>query len=390
VRVQVRRIKEGLVELELPEDPRLDRVKGPQRAGAQMVFYNPAAKVSRDLTIVVMRALPPPEGGWRVLDGLTGSGVRGLRVAAEVDGVSEVVLNDGEPAATALAQAQVDRLGVKAARVTNRSLDETLADRQLRFDLIDIDPYGSPVRFLGGASARAATDGIIAATATDVAALCGVYPGACVRRYGAAPLHNEWMKETGARILLGAAARKAGAGERSIEPIATMVAEHYIRIMYRVVKGKRVGDRAQEQLGFVKVPSDETRAPKAVSFLRLMKDPEALAGAGPMAGPLWIGPLHDDRVLSKVEVPAWMGKSTSLNKFLKLAVEESALPPWHFDLDIAASKLGGSPPPTRRAVDALKEAGFAASATHFSSKGVKTTASRAELGEVLRGLVPRR
>ena len=387
--MQVRRVQEGLVELELPEDPRLDRVKGPQRAGAQMVFYNPAAKMSRDLTVVVMRAMPAPEGGWRVLDGLTGSGVRGLRVAAEVEHVREVVLNDGEAAATALAQAQVDRLGVKNARVMNRSLDEALADRELRFDLIDIDPYGSPVRFLGGASSRAATDGIIAATATDVAALCGVYAGACIRRYGAAPLHNEWMKETGARILLGAAARKAGAGERFIEPVATMVAEHYIRIMYRVVKGKRVGDRAQEHLGFVKVPADPSRAPQAVPFQRLLKDPEALAGTGPVAGPLWIGPLHDAAVIGRVEVPPWMGKSTALHKFLKFAVEESAMPPWHFDLDIAASKLGGSPPPTRRAVDALKEAGFAASATHFSSKGVKTNASRAELGQVLRGLVAR-
>src|SRR6266699_2839711 len=103
-----RRVTEGLVELELPEDPRLDLERGPQRAGGSMVFYNPAAKASRDLTVVVLRALPPPAEGWRVLDGLCGSGVRGLRVAREVDAVAEVVLNDGDARAAALAGAQIE------------------------------------------------------------------------------------------------------------------------------------------------------------------------------------------------------------------------------------------------------------------------------------------
>jgi tRNA (guanine26-N2/guanine27-N2)-dimethyltransferase len=385
--VQVRRIKEGLVELELPEDPRLDRVKGPQRAGASMVFYNPAARLSRDLTVVLLRALAPPPGGWRVLDGLTGSGVRGLRVALEVDRVSEVVLNDGEAQAAALAKKQAARLGVDFARVTNRSLDEALADRSGRFDLIDIDPYGSPVRFFLGAALRTARGGIVAATATDVAALCGVYPRACIRRYGAAPLHNEWMKETAARILLGAAARKAGAAERAIEPLATLCAEHFIRVAFRVTKGKRSGDRAAESLGFVKV--GEGGAPRAVPFERLVEDPEALAGAGPVAGPMWLGPLHDRELLLRVELPPWLAKGRALTRFLTEAAAEARLPPWHFDLDRAASRLGGSPPSTAAAVEALQRAGFSASATHFSSKAVKTDASPAELAEVLRGFVPR-
>lgn len=385
--MKVRRIKEGLVELELPEDPRLDRVKGPQRAGASMVFYNPAARSSRDLTVAVLRALPAPSGGWRALDGLCGSGIRGLRVALEVEHVQEVVLNDGEPAAAAMAQAQATRLRVSAARVTNRSLDEALADRTARYDLIDIDPYGSPVRFLTGAALRAEKGAVIAATATDVAALCGVYPGACVRRYGAAPLHNEWMKETAARILLGAAARKAGSAERVLEPLATLCTEHYIRIMYRVGRGKRAGDRAAENLGFLKVK--EGAAPKAVPFRALVDDAEALSGPGAVAGPLWLGPLHNAEVLAHVDLPPWIADNGPFARFVKVAREEAAMPPWHFDLDNVASALKGSPPPTQGAVDALKDAGFVASLTHFSPKAVKTNASPAELTRVLRGIIAR-
>jgi tRNA (guanine26-N2/guanine27-N2)-dimethyltransferase len=388
--VQLRRVKEGLVELELPEDARLDREKGPQRAGAKMVFYNPAARLTRDLTVAVMRALPVPEGGWRVLDGLCGSGVRGLRIALEVERVSEVVLNDGDPEAAALALRQAERLRVAGVRATARSLDEALADRASRFDFIDIDPYGSPARFFTGAATRTSTGGVVAATATDVAALCGVYPDACVRRYGAAPLHNEWMKETAARILLGAAARKAGAAERAIEPLATLAAEHFIRVIFRVLKGKAAGDRAAGHLGFLKVDPAGKAAPRAVPFAPLMKDPEALAGFGPVAGPLWIGPLHDPALLARVDLPPWLEGSGALARFLREAPGEALLPPWHFDLDRAASALHGSPPPTLRAVEALQEAGFQAAPTHFSPKAVKTTASPAQLGEVLRGLVPKR
>src|SRR5882672_7253900 len=151
----MRTIREGLVELELPDDPRLDRAKGPQSKG-RMVFYNPAARPSRDLTVALLRAAPAPARGWRVLDGLCGSGVRGLRVALEVERVNEVVLNDGDPESAALAAAQVARLGIGNVRVTHRALEEALSDSSTRFDFIDLDPYGSPVRFLTSAAVRCA------------------------------------------------------------------------------------------------------------------------------------------------------------------------------------------------------------------------------------------
>lgn len=385
----VRRVSEGLVELELPEDPRLDLQKGPQRAGSQMVFYNPAAKTSRDLTIAVLRALEPPKNGWRILDGLCGSGVRGLRLAREVEHVVEVVLNDGDEGAAALARAQAQRLGAGAVKVTCRSLEEALADSSARFDLIDIDPYGSPARFLTAAAGRASRPGYIAVTATDVAALCGVFPGACLRRYGAAPLRNEWMKETAARILLGAAARKAGAVDRALEPVATLSTDHYIRLIYRVSKGKQAADVSAQSLGFLKVDATGRKAPQKVPLARLHEGEEVLALQGPLAGPMWLGALHDSEVLARVKLPEWLADNRGLAHFLKVAPGESALPPFHYSLDEAARRLRGSPPTTVAALEALKGQGFEGVPTHFDRKAVKTDASPAELLDALRPLVGR-
>lgn len=386
----MRSIREGLVELELPDDPRLDRTKGPQRKG-RMVFYNPAARPSRDLTVALLRATQAPARGWRVLDGLCGSGVRGLRVALEVEHVGEVVLNDGDPDSAKLAAGQVERLGLGNVRVTHRALEEALADSSTRFDFIDLDPYGSPVRFLTSAAVRCAKPGIVAATATDVAALCGVFPGACVRRYAAAPLRNEWMKETAARILLGAAARMAGAVDRAIEPLATMCTEHYIRTVYRVVKGRQAADRTAAKVGFVQADPAGQESPAVVSLASLREKGAQFRPGWPTAGPLWCGDLHDGDLLGRLVVPDWFDRRGGvLARFLSAAREEAGLPPYFYGLDEAARKLRGSPPPTARAVEALKERGFAAGRTHFHPKGVKTTASPAEFREVLAGLRPSR
>jgi tRNA (guanine26-N2/guanine27-N2)-dimethyltransferase len=381
--VAVRVVREGLVDLELPDDPRLDLAKGPQRAGA-MVFYNPAARPSRDLTVALLRALEPPSTGWRVLDGLCGSGVRGLRVAREVDRVVDLVLNDGDPAAAALAQAQVKRLGLGQVRVTHRALEAVLADSTQRFDFIDLDPYGSPVRFLMSAAARCSRQGIVAATATDLAALCGVFAGACLRRYGAVPLRNEWMKETAARILVGAAARLAGCVDRGIQPVATMCTEHYLRVVYRVVKGRQAADRTASQVGFLQPDPAGKESPAVVSTADLMARRKTLSGERPVAGPLWIGDLQDAALLARVEPPDWIDqRGGTLRRFLASAREEAGLPPFFFSLDEAARRARGSPPTTLRAVEALRAHGFAAGPTHFHPKGVKTTASPAELDEVL-------
>lgn len=376
-----RTVKEGLVELALPDDARLSHARGPQRAGGEMVFYNPAARDSRDFTVVLLAALDAPPGGWHVLDGLAGSGVRGLRVAMEVGGVASVVLNDGDGRACALAAEQVERNRAASVSVSNRSLDAVLADGEPRLDFIDIDPYGSPVAFFPAAARRLGRGGYLATTATDLAALCGVYPQACIRRYGAVPLRNEWMKETGTRLLLGALARVSASADRAVEPVGAFCAQHYVRLFLRVRKGAQAAGRVAKRTGFMAVDDRGERAPAVVTFADLEAGEPVPPGR--LAGPLWLGELHDPRVLKRSRVPEWVSPKSAVRRFLRDAPGEVGLPPWHFSIDQAARRLRGSPPATQAAVDALKAQGFAAARTHFDPKAVKTDASPADFRRVL-------
>lgn len=377
-------MREGRVELVLPEDARLAHTRGPQRAGGGMVFYNPAARDSRDFTVVLLGALDAPAGGWRVLDGLAGSGVRGLRVALEVGGVASVVLNDGDARACALAASQVEHNRVGSVEVTNRSLDAVLADGEPPLDFIDIDPYGSPVAFFPQAARRLGRGGHVATTATDMAALCGVYAQACLRRYGAVPLRNEWMKETAARILLGAVARASAAADREVEPVGVFCSQHYVRLLLRVRKGAKAAGRIARRVGFLAVDPAGERAP--ATFPMAAIEAGEPVPPGRLAGPLWLGELHDARVLKRARVPEWVAPKSAVHRYLRDAPGEVGLPPWYFSLDEAARRLKGSPPPTQAAVDALRERGFAAARTHFDPKAVKTDASPADFRRVLAGL----
>ena len=71
-----------------------------------------------------------------------------------------------------------------------------------RFNLIDLDPYGSPAPFLDSA-VQAVSDGcLLCVTAMDMAVLCGNSPETCYTKYGAIALKTGSCHEFALRILL--------------------------------------------------------------------------------------------------------------------------------------------------------------------------------------------
>lgn len=64
-----------------------------------------------------------------------------------------------------------------------------------RFDVIDLDPYGSPAEFLDGAVQSVSDGGMLAVTCTDMAVLCGNHSEACYAKYGSMPLKGKFCHE---------------------------------------------------------------------------------------------------------------------------------------------------------------------------------------------------
>ena len=64
-----------------------------------------------------------------------------------------------------------------------------------RYDVIDLDPYGSPAEFLDGAVQCVSDGGMLAITCTDMAVLCGNHSEACYAKYGSMPLKGKFCHE---------------------------------------------------------------------------------------------------------------------------------------------------------------------------------------------------
>ncbi|MEM3671017.1 MAG: tRNA (guanine(10)-N(2))-dimethyltransferase, partial [Thermoprotei archaeon] len=130
------------------------------------VFYNPAGKTTRDLSV----ALSSCTGRKiRMLDAMCGTGVRGIRVALEAN-ADRVVLNDINPEAIALALLSSKENGV-SDRVDLQSMGTNalcaLSDYSQGYDYVDIDAFGSCAPFVQNGLVAAANGGMLAACSTD-------------------------------------------------------------------------------------------------------------------------------------------------------------------------------------------------------------------------------
>ncbi len=373
--------------------PRLDESAGePEQRLRSMapVFYNPVMKTNRDTAVLVLRAHQRSLGrGVTTCEPMAGSGVRGIRLALEVNGVDRVVMGDLSPTAVRLGELNAERNGV-SDRVGFRLLDANLLLSLHcypggRLDYVDVDPYGSPAPFMDTAVRSVRNHGVLAFTATDMAPLCGVNPGACLRKYGAAPLPGGFCHETAVRLLIGAVVRAAAVHERSATPLFSYYSDHYVRVYCRLDRGKRRADARLAQTGYVKY------CPGCLHRETSMDNkPEPCTVCGSetrVGGPLWLGEQSDPEYVSRMLEDSTLSHlaGSKAVKLIHMAVDESGYPPWFYDIDSVCSQLGVRSMATEEALTRIREAGYRVSRTHYGERAIKTDASMVELKKVLGG-----
>jgi len=182
-------IKEGKVQILVPNLKAYGVVPSDFAPSKAPVFYNPVMEFNRDLTVLAFKAYQHiVNHEISICEPFTSQGIRGIRFAAEVEGVKRVLLNDINTSAYKLAKyniefnKQQDKIVIK-----NKDANCVLscnASPRSRFDIVDIDPFGTPVPYLDSAFQALKNRGLLAATATDLAPLCGVHAKACLRKYG--------------------------------------------------------------------------------------------------------------------------------------------------------------------------------------------------------------
>ncbi len=367
---------EGATELPIRDDELSGRETGPGTHDRERPFYNPAMVVNRDLSMLVVEAWAKRRGReLDVADVLAGAGARSLRLANEVDAPIIVHANDGDPNAIARIEQGKRALDLGSRVLTNRGAAHAfLAAR--RYDIIDIDPFGSPMPLLDAAMRAVRHDGLLCVTATDTAALSGTYPRVARRRYGVwHGLHQApWRAEVGLRAMSAAVVRSAGRHDRAATPLLSVAAGHWMRVVMHVTDGRAASDTAAKSLAEVwmedgAVAAIGPRAPEAAGDRR--------------AGPIDTRPLHDATLLGSLrpEGHAIDQRTTTLLERLR---DETEAPPFWVSMPHLRSAAGIDLPPRDALMARLREAGFAARRTHMDPEGIRTDASLEAIVPLLR------
>lgn len=339
--------------------PSKQETKGPG-AREKVPFYNPSMVLNRDLSVLVaQKMISSSKKGIHFLDGLAASGIRGIRFAHELEGDFHVTINDWNEDAYRLIEKNAKQYAFPYLATVKKNLQLLLTEE--KFDYIDIDPFGSPVYFFDAAVRSIRHNGIIACTATDTAALCGVYPRVCLRRYYAQPLHAPCMKEIGLRILLGSLCREASKHEKGITPLLCYTTDHYSRIYVNVTQGTRSADTAIHHVS--------TISSKTIDGF--------YTGPETMVGPLWLGNIQHKRFVQEVRDHAFTKQVQTKYKLITLfdvLEEEATAPDFFYTVDTLASVLKCSPPKRERLFNRLRDSGHIVSRTHCTPAGFKTNA----------------
>ncbi|MBS7629154.1 tRNA (guanine(10)-N(2))-dimethyltransferase [Candidatus Bathyarchaeota archaeon] len=345
------------------------------------VFYNPRMALCRDLSVLAARQFQSEFGRpLKIADPMTGSGIRGLRYAAEVESVERVFLNDilPESATVAYVNSMLNRLGDK---VDIQCLDANLflnlhSTPGKRFNLIDLDPYGSPAPYLDSAVRSLVDGGLLAMTATDMAVLCGVKSSACLRKYGCRPLRCEYSKEIGLRLLIGALISIAGRQGVAVKLKFSHSTGHYLRVYAMLTRSAREAADDAEKIGYVKhcftcLSRSASKGLVQVGKCGRCGEPSSFAG------PLYLGSLADrDFVEGMLRIYEMSNGryEPQLGRILGLVLEEIDGPPTYYTVDSLCRRVGVVTPSPKSLVDYLKGMGYRSMLTHFDSRGFKTEA----------------
>ncbi|XP_006918808.1 tRNA (guanine(26)-N(2))-dimethyltransferase isoform X1 [Pteropus alecto] len=350
------------------------------------------------------------EEGLRVLEGLAASGLRSIRFAREVPGLRSVIANDASSRAVDLIRhnVQLNKVAhlVQPSQADARMLMYQHQRVSERFEVIDLDPYGSPAPFLDAAVQAVSEGGLLCVTCTDMAVLAGNSGETCYSKYGAMALKSRACHEMALRIVLHSLDLRANCYQRFVVPLLSISADFYVRVFVRVFTGQaKVKASASKQalvfqcvgcgafhlqhLGKASGPSGGRVKFSAACGPPVAPECEHCGQRHQLGGPLWAEPIHDldfvGRVLEAVSAnPGRFHTSERIRGVLSVVTEELPDVPLYYTLDQLSSTIHCSTPSLLQLRSALLHAGFRVSLSHACKNAVKTDAPASALWDIMR------
>ncbi|KAK3679374.1 RNA methyltransferase tRNA(m5U54)methyltransferase [Recurvomyces mirabilis] len=405
---------------------------------------------------------PPWKPRFRILDALSATGLRALRYASEIPFATGVTANDMDRGAVRSIKTNVEynKLGGKITPNLANAMGHMYATAfpptdshgpnhiNGRYDVIDLDPYGSAAPFIDSALQALNDGGMLCVTCTDsgVFASCG-YCEKTFSLYGGMPIKGNHSHEGGLRLITNSVATAAAKYGLAIEPLLSLSIDFYVRIFIRVAKspadvkflaGKTMivydcdhgcGAWQTQMIGrnALQTGKAKNNSPTFNFKHGIEQGPstdrlcEHCGSKMHIAGPMWAGPLHNAAfvekllgdaqeadpkvyqtkqrlegmidtargellVLPNAEIawPVDSSKDGAKDTLPKTAPEVVDLHPFFFIPSALAKVVHCIAPPEAAIKGALRHAGYKATRSHCKPGSVKTDAPWFVIWEVMR------
>ncbi|KAJ1382358.1 tRNA methyltransferase, Trm1 [Sesbania bispinosa] len=350
------------------------------------------------------RELKPP----RVLEALSASGLRALRYAREVEGIGQVVALDNDKASVEACRRNIKFNGSVAVS----KVESNLADARVymlthpkEFDVVDLDPYGSPSVFLDSAVQSVADGGMLMCTATDMAVLCGGNGEVCYSKYGSYPLRGKYCHEMALRIVLASIESHANRYKRYIVPVLSVQMDFYLRVFVRIYTSASAMKNTPLKLSYVYqcTGCDSFHLQPIGRTISKNTSVRYLPGFGPvvpqecsdcgkkfnMGGPIWSAPIHDQEWVASILADVKQMKDRypaydRISAVLTTISEELPDVPLFLSLHNLCATLKCTSPSAIIFRSAVINAGYRISGTHVNPLGLKSDAPMDVIWDIMR------
>ncbi|KAJ1719263.1 RNA methyltransferase tRNA(m5U54)methyltransferase [Coemansia erecta] len=396
------------------------------------VFYNPVQKFNRDMSIAAIktwrdmtmearlqryeRSQRPekqrPATTFTVLEALAASGLRSVRYAKEIEDIEYIVANDllGDAVESIRRNVHYNGLSQRLVRANEGDAMAVMYGRRGdKFDVIDLDPYGTAAPFVDGAVQAVKNGGLLCVTCTDLAVLASNnHPSTCFYKYGGSPLKAEFCHELALRLVVHSLQQAANKHKLFVEPLLSCSIDFYVRLFVRVherpvlVKGvasqtglvfhcRGCGGFATQALGTVEEGKGGSKKYLVAAGPSVDRLCDACGGRQEIGGPCWLGPLHNRdfvrRMYDGVSRSATLyGTQARMKGMLKVVLEELDTP-LHYTLAQLFSAVRAACPTLVRVNSALLNAGYRVSGVHSCPAAIKTDAPAKVVWDVVRAHV---
>uniref|UniRef100_A0A6B2L1K9 tRNA (guanine(26)-N(2))-dimethyltransferase n=1 Tax=Arcella intermedia TaxID=1963864 RepID=A0A6B2L1K9_9EUKA len=388
------------------------------------VFYNPIQEFNRDLSILMIKMYNEQlkieaeqngksHPGIDILEALSATGLRSIRYWKEIPNINKIIVNDLEPTAVETIKKNLEFNNIDITKCIPNQGDCNdvmygVRNATKKFDVVDLDPYGTASPFLDAAVQALNHGGLLCVTCTDLAVLCASHPETCYAKYQAIPLKGEHCHETALRIVLNNIQSHAVRYKKTIEPLVSIYVDFYVRLFVRVYDNPHATKSAFSRSGMLYQcggcktfwPSrfgEVTQDNKGNSKYKMTIGPtvppkcEFCGSTVKMGGPLWLDPMHNVpwvkralQHLEQEETKSMYKSHKRIKGLLSICAEELPGSPLYYNHSALCNIARLETPSLIVFRSAVLSTGHKVSASHCVPNAIKTNAPNTVIWDIIR------